>query len=304
VRNKKDNKMFSVLSVMWIIAISFIIIKLLIGYNNTDIQVSSKEEKHEDVTQQRIVQAEKKITANRSLDKEYLSKLVDLCKTNPRALPILERYDEYPPRLLKLVTTYNETIQFVVDYPEKKNVQVENIDLSKECEECEEGKVPLFIQWDERWGYEKYAGGLVGYTACGPTCVSMLETYFKGKCEHNPKEMVEYAVENGYEEKDLGTRWTLMTQGVRNLNLTSEEVFVKDASIREEKLKEAIESGKKVICSMGPGYFTESGHFLIIADYDNGKVSINDPNSMKNSQTLWDFKDISSQIKMMWIIGK
>lgn len=303
MRNKKDDKIFSFMAAVWVIAVAFVIIRLLIGYNNTNIEVNAKEVIHEDETMQRIEKAEKKYSSNPSVDKEYLPKLVDLCKTNPRALPILERYDEYPQRILKLVTTYNETIQFVVDYPEKKNSHVENIDVSSECE-CLPDKVPLFIQWDEKWGYEKYANGLMAYTACGPTCVSMLETYFKGACEHNPKEMVEFAIENGYEEKDKGTKWSLMTQGVRQLGLTSQEVFGADVEMRENKVKEAIQEGKKIICSVGPGYFTEGGHFLIITDYDNGKVSINDPNSRKNSQTMWDFKDISSQIKMMWIIGK
>lgn len=33
---------------------------------------------------------------------------------------------------------------------------------------------------------------------------------------------------------------------------------------------------------------------------ENGKIKINDPNSIENSNKLWNFDDISSQINNLW----
>lgn len=35
-------------------------------------------------------------------------------------------------------------------------------------------KVPLFIQWDKRWGYEPYGTSDIGISGCGPTCMAMV----------------------------------------------------------------------------------------------------------------------------------
>lgn len=46
--------------------------------------------------------------------------------------------------------------------------------------------------------------------------------------------------------------------------------------------------------------FTEVGHYMLITDYVDGKFKVNDPNSRKNSETLWDFELFADQIYMMW----
>ena len=38
----------------------------------------------------------------------------------------------------------------------------------------EDGSVPLFLQWDERWGYRSYGGDFLAVTGCGPTALSMV----------------------------------------------------------------------------------------------------------------------------------
>ena len=55
-----------------------------------------------------------------------------------------------------------------------------------------------------------------------------------------------------------------------------------------------------VICVVGPGDFTTSGHFLVLTGYEDGKFRINDPNSYANSQKLWAYEDIKRQIRNIW----
>ena len=78
--------------------------------------------------------------------------------------------DQYPEDLLSLYERNNETETFVEEYPLKKDGEPE-IDLSDLSSASE---VPLLLQWDQRWGYHRYAGEVMGLSGCGPTALSMV----------------------------------------------------------------------------------------------------------------------------------
>ena len=59
-----------------------------------------------------------------------------------------------------------------------------------------------------------------------------------------------------------------------------------------------------MICVMGPGDFTATGHFIVMTGLKDGLICVNDPNSRANSQKLWDFDQISDQIRNLWVIRK
>ena len=77
---------------------------------------------------------------------------------------------EWPEELVELLDKNPETKDFVLDYPLLKDSSPE-IDLS---EHTDTDSVPLLFQWDQRWGYNQYAGELMGLSGCGPTCLSMV----------------------------------------------------------------------------------------------------------------------------------
>ena len=53
---------------------------------------------------------------------------------------------------------------------------------------------------------------------------------------------------------------------------------------------------------MGPGDFTTTGHFIVLVGYENGKIKVNDPNSIKNSEKEWTYEQIKDQIRNLWAI--
>ena len=71
-----------------------------------------------------------------------------------------------------------------------------------------------------------------------------------------------------------------------------------------KKLADILNSGRVIVAHMGPGVFTEIGHYIVIAGYEDGKFRVNDPNSYVNSEKLWEFEEFSNQIKMMWSFDK
>ena len=82
---------------------------------------------------------------------------------------------DYPKELIDLYERNPETEQFVFEYPLVKD-HPPAADLSG----TDTSTVPLLMQWDQRWGYQQYAGDVFGLTGCGPTCLSMVAMYLTG----------------------------------------------------------------------------------------------------------------------------
>ena len=70
-------------------------------------------------------------------------------------------YGRYPVDLIELLEINAETVDFVLNYPFREELEIDLTGYSKDT-------VPLFLQWDPMWGYEKYGSGCIGQTGCGP----------------------------------------------------------------------------------------------------------------------------------------
>lgn len=202
--------------------------------------------------------------------------------------------EDYPEELIELLQKNPETKEFVLDYPLKKN------SYSRESlKELNEDEIPLLIQWDSRWGYYLYGDGMMGLTGCGPTSLSMVASFLLQDPELTPLYMADFATRKGYYSPGSGTSWELMARGAMELGLQVQVV-----SLSESLVKEYLRRGNPIICSMGPGEFTDKGHFIVLTGLENNKIKINDPNSRDRSSRLWEFGEIKSQIKNMWVYFK
>ncbi|MDE5605108.1 MAG: C39 family peptidase [Eubacterium sp.] len=207
-------------------------------------------------------------------------------------------YKEYPENLIALLSRNRETKDFVLSYPTEHNKEHE-IDMH-EYENCT--SVPLFMQWDKRWGYIKYSGDLAGLTGCGPVCLSMAAYYLTKDADMSPDKIIEFAKDNGYALNGItekGSSWSLISEGGKKLGLD-----VTELPLDENRIIKNLEVGNPIICSMGKGDFTSTGHFIVLVGYENGKIKVNDPNSIKNSEKEWTYDGIKNQIKNLWAIRK
>lgn len=210
--------------------------------------------------------------------------------SNHKLNEIFTNREQYPEEFLELLTKNPETLDFVYGYPANKN-KIFNIDIK---EEVNSNKVPLFLQWDERWGYAAYGDSVIGINGCGPTCLSMVAAYILHDEKMNPKWMAQFSEKNGYFSTS-GTIWTLMSKGAEELGMESVEI-----PLDYNRIINNLHAGNPIICSMGPGDFTTEGHFIVMTGVQNGKIIINDPNSRERSEKLWDYEQIKNQIKNLW----
>lgn len=200
--------------------------------------------------------------------------------------------EDYPEQLIELLEKNPEAEEYVLNYPLKKGTYTdENL---KEPEET--SGLPLLIQWDDRWGYFEYADNVMGLAGCGPTSLSMVASYLLDDPSLTPIYMAEYAMENGHSIDGGGTAWSLMNEGARALGLNPKEV-----PLDENAIKKHLENGRPIICNVGEGIFTDNGHYMVFAGWEDGKIKINDPNRREYSARLWSFEEIQDQIKNMWV---
>lgn len=198
----------------------------------------------------------------------------------------------YPDSLIEKLENYPEARGYVLAYPFRAG-EPDEVDVSADITP---GEIPLFIQWDARWGYARYGSDMMGINACGPTSLSMVCCGLTGQAKWNPLEVSRMAERSGYYVPGTGSSWALMEDGARQLGLDSWRVALNSEAVLDE-----LRAGHPVICSMRPGDFTYTGHFIVLTSADaQGNVNINDPNSPSKSAQTWHIERIMPQVKMAW----
>ena len=212
-------------------------------------------------------------------------------QNNQSMLDDIMNSTQYPKQLKDLALKNEEALEFVYDYP-AEHVKEHTIDLTKEASM---DSVPLFVQWDKRWGYEKYSGNFFAASGCGPTTLSMVVVYLTHNREASPIAVAKYSKEAGYSVDGSGSSWTLISEGCMHYGVKAKAV-----ALDESRMKAELDAGHPIVINVGPGDFTDTGHFMVITGYDDEGFSINDPNSIEKSGKRWLLKNISSQIRAVW----
>lgn len=161
--------------------------------------------------------------------------------------------------------------------------------------EWREGQMPYLYQTDVAWASQPYGEGTIGDSGCGPTALAMVYAALTGRDDKDPAAMAQLSEAGGFVD-GTETRWALMTEGARQLGLTVRELPADLALVRG-----ALQEGCPIICTMGPGDFTSTGHFIVIEGLRTGnQISVHDPNSESRSSQLWDLPAVLAQCRNLW----
>ena len=221
---------------------------------------------------------------------QTLEGLRQLAQSQPQAQQLLDHPQDYPLSLLELAVRNPETLDFVAAYPQSKDLPA-----AQDVGNVTRGSFPLLMQWDSRWGYQTYGDDLLAITGCGPTVVSMAVCGLTGDNTVTPWTVAQYADQAGWYVSGTGSSWDLIREGCRHYGLE-----VRELPLDEGNMVRALEQGEAIICSMGPGDFTTSGHFILLTGVEDGKFRLNDPNRRSNSEKLWDYETLAPQIRNLW----
>ncbi|MGN0495415.1 MAG: C39 family peptidase [Lachnospiraceae bacterium] len=281
-----------------VILVIFIIVKIISGIvgSISDKKEKTTEEITEQITEEEVIaEIDESIIAKDlpATREDALEMIKGFADTDSEYKDIYDNAAVFSDDLLRYVAVNPEMKRFVIDYIAKISIVFEgNFTLTTPVEE-----VPLYLQFDEQWGYADYGESVIAIRGAGPVCLSMVYTYIKQEGSQNPIKVGDMAMNNGYLTEEGGTADVLFTDGAANLGLKSQEM-----AVDKDEMIDALANGKLLICAVNSGDFTKTTSYIVIKDYKSGLFLINDPMSEARSKVGWDFPRLSSQIAKMWVL--
>lgn len=150
------------------------------------------------------------------------------------------------------------------------------------------GVLPViyFNQGDPNWGDKPYGTDNIRNCGCGPTAMAMAASSITG-VSIDPESMARWAYENRQWVKNSGSRLSIVNEGAKAYGMVAESVPPEDRT--SDVLIDLLSSGKLLVALMGPGHFTNNGHFILLRGCTlSGSILVADPNSRDRSLAEWD----------------
>lgn len=219
--------------------------------------------------------------------------------TDKEKLDIInKKADVYPASLAKVANEKPELVNFVYDYPKKKNPNNTKT-VAKESLSTH-NKFPLFSQWDDRWGYTQYGDDFMAITGCAPTTVAMAAVGLTGNKDITPKIVADYSEQNGFYVKGAGTSWDFINKGGAHFGINAHSV-----PISANTIINTLKKGNPMIIVLKPGHFTTVGHFILLTGVtEDNRIIVNDPFSHIRSNEKWDVDVFVKEGKNLWTVTK
>ncbi len=167
----------------------------------------------------------------------------------------------------------------------------------------------VYMQTDPRWKNKPYRvkgeNATIGGSGCGPSCAAMLIETLTGK-SFTPEDACAWSVEHGYKALNQGTYYSYFPPqfqafGIDCRQLNGASLYGNPSSAVHDKALDLLKQGWYLIACMGPGTWTNGGHF-VVAWWEDGKVRINDPASTKEARRNGDLQTFRSQVKYYWAV--
>lgn len=167
-------------------------------------------------------------------------------------------------------------------------------------------EIIYYQQGDERWGDLRYGSDRISTHGCGPTAMAMVVSSMTDTLI-DPPSMSQWAVEHGFWARHSGSYHSIVIGTAEAFGLHA----VSFPSRNADELREALFSGKLLVALMGPGHFTQNGHFIILRGVTlSGDILVADPASAERSLTAWDAQLILDELSAstadgspLWLIS-
>ncbi|MBR2131754.1 MAG: C39 family peptidase [Oscillospiraceae bacterium] len=163
-----------------------------------------------------------------------------------------------------------------------------------------------FNQGDERWGNLYYGSDRINAYGCGPTAMAMVVSSMTDT-EIDPPTMAKWAVKRGYWARRSGSYHNIVIGTATAYGLQAESFSERTC----ESLRNELLSGNLLVALMGPGHFTQGGHFIVLHGVTlSGDILVADPSSLERSLTAWDAQLILDELSKstahgspLWLIS-
>ncbi len=172
-----------------------------------------------------------------------------------------------------------------------------NLATSEDEKKGPEYIIPVtpYFQYDPEWQSHLYGGvdSMAGY-GCGPTALAVvIDALVDSESPIDPIELAIWSASNGHFSAGNGTVHSLIPEGAKAYGLNVEKTTLLNA----EAFQMILSAGKILVLLMGPGDFTDGGHFIVVHGYaSDGSLYIVDPASREHTEQTWDPNVIIDQL--------
>ena len=170
-----------------------------------------------------------------------------------------------------------------------------------------------YLQTDSRWAkwpYSNYNESTnIGASGCGPTAMAMVIATWVDPSV-TPVTTCQWSLDHGYKATGNGTYQSYFVPQAAAYGLecyrvnTSSIQYMSSANAAKyhQEAHDAVDEGHLVICLMGKGLWTSSGHFILWYSNDGDDVLINDPASTKAARLRNTFAKLKSEVRYYWVV--
>lgn len=165
-----------------------------------------------------------------------------------------------------------------------------------------------YNQTDEAWAEKKYGSDRLGGYGCGPVAMAMVVSSLTEN-DMNPELMAQHCVDHGYWARKHGSYLSIVPGVAEDFDLTCTSLVPEETDA--ELISQHLLNGSLIVALMGPGHFTNGGHFIVLhgATLD-GSVLVADPADRERSLTTWDPELILEELSAsrsnggpLWVIS-
>lgn len=162
--------------------------------------------------------------------------------------------------------------------------------VSADQQQSKQLKVVYYNQAD--YPGEKIGGSTIKAAGCGPTSVAVCYSSLTGKKADVPK-MCKQAYKHGWYYTGQGCTHDVVP-GLSKLY----GLECKGLGYSKKAVEKALRAGHPVVALMGPGDFTNNGHFVVLTRMvGKNRVKVADVGSRANTYKTWSLKKVVSQGK-------
>lgn len=155
-------------------------------------------------------------------------------------------------------------------------------------------EITYYNQTAERWASEPYGSDQIGGYGCGPTAMAMVVSTLTDT-PMDPAQMAQYCVDHGYWARKHGSYRRIVSGVAEDFGLTCTPLPPEEAD--QETVSRYLANGQLIVALMGPGHFTNVGHFILLRGVTlDGSILVADPASPERSLTTWDLDLILSEL--------
>ena len=167
-----------------------------------------------------------------------------------------------------------------------------------------------YMQTDSKWAYKPYQApgekSTIKKSGCGITCAAMIIASLADK-SITPADTAKWSMAHGYKAYRQGTYYSYFEPQLKAYGITCEQLNTGSiyhsagrGRIYKDIAIDAVTDGDWIICCMGKGDWTSSGHFILWYGLEGDYALIMDPNSTKRSRRRAPVDKLIYQVKYLW----